>query len=119
MSFYFLTEFLKKFFRVLHETSSSWLKFLHNFQKHPVLIFNCLRIIINQIFSMKFTVLALYILTDMLFSKEEQSVCTFRLNAHLKTYFMRRFSSTSTPKPFFLCFFFFPQHHNNNYTNKL
>jgi hypothetical protein len=26
----------KYFFRVLHEASSSWLKFLHNFQKHPV-----------------------------------------------------------------------------------
>jgi hypothetical protein len=36
MSFYFLTEFFKYFFRVLHEASSSWLKFLHNFQKHPV-----------------------------------------------------------------------------------
>jgi hypothetical protein len=32
MSFYFLTEFLKYFFRVLHEASSSWLKYLHNFQ---------------------------------------------------------------------------------------
>jgi hypothetical protein len=28
--------FFKYFFRVLHEASSSWLKFLHNFQKHPV-----------------------------------------------------------------------------------
>jgi hypothetical protein len=28
--------FLKYFFRVLHEARSSWLKFLHNFQKHPV-----------------------------------------------------------------------------------
>jgi hypothetical protein len=36
MSFYFLTEFFKYFFRVLHEASSSWLKFLHAFQKHPV-----------------------------------------------------------------------------------
>jgi hypothetical protein len=29
-------DFLKPFFRVLHEASSSLLKFLHNFQKHPV-----------------------------------------------------------------------------------
>jgi hypothetical protein len=29
-------EFFKYFFRVLHEASSSWLKFLHNFQKHPI-----------------------------------------------------------------------------------
>jgi hypothetical protein len=36
MSFYFLTEFFKYFFRVLHGASSSWLKFLHAFQKHPV-----------------------------------------------------------------------------------
>jgi hypothetical protein len=28
--------FFKYFFRVLHEASSSSLKFLHNFQKHPV-----------------------------------------------------------------------------------
>jgi hypothetical protein len=33
---YFLTEFFKYFFRVPHEASSSWLKFLHNFQNHPV-----------------------------------------------------------------------------------
>jgi hypothetical protein len=99
MSFYFLTEFFKYFFRVLHEASSSWLKFLHNFQKHPVLIFNCLRIIINQIFSMKFTVLALYIRTDMLLSKEEQSVCTFRPNAHLKTLFYEMFFQYVHAKP--------------------
>jgi hypothetical protein len=36
MSFNFLTEFFKYFFRVLHEASSSWLKFVHAFQKHPV-----------------------------------------------------------------------------------
>jgi hypothetical protein len=36
MSFYFLTEFFKYFFRVLHEASSSWLKFIHGFQNHPV-----------------------------------------------------------------------------------
>jgi hypothetical protein len=36
MSFYFLTEFLKYFFRVLDEASSSWLKFAHAFQNHPV-----------------------------------------------------------------------------------
>jgi hypothetical protein len=36
MSFYFLTEFFRYFFRVLHEASSSWLKFVHLFQKHPV-----------------------------------------------------------------------------------
>jgi hypothetical protein len=36
MSFYFLTEFFRSFFRVLHEASSSWLKFGHAFQKHPV-----------------------------------------------------------------------------------
>jgi hypothetical protein len=91
--------FFKYFFRVPHEASSSWLKFLHNFQKHPVLIFNCLRIIINQIFSMKFTVLALYIRTDMLFSKEEQSVCTFRPNAHLKTLFYETFFQYVHAKP--------------------
>jgi hypothetical protein len=36
MSFYFLTEFFKYFFRFLHEASSSWLKCLHAFQKHPI-----------------------------------------------------------------------------------
>jgi hypothetical protein len=36
MSFYFLTKFFKYFFRVLHEASSSWLKFVHAFQNHPV-----------------------------------------------------------------------------------
>jgi hypothetical protein len=35
---FFDIEFSKYFFRVLHEASSSWLKFLHNFQKHPVFI---------------------------------------------------------------------------------
>jgi hypothetical protein len=34
MSFYFLTEFFRYFFRVLHEASSSWLKYLYNFQEH-------------------------------------------------------------------------------------
>jgi hypothetical protein len=29
-------EFLKYFFRVLHEASGSWLEFLHAFQKYPV-----------------------------------------------------------------------------------
>jgi hypothetical protein len=33
---FFDIEFFKYFFRVLHEASSSWLKFLHNFQNHPV-----------------------------------------------------------------------------------
>jgi hypothetical protein len=33
---FFDIEFFKYFFRVLHEASSSWLKFLHIFQKHPV-----------------------------------------------------------------------------------
>jgi hypothetical protein len=33
---FFDIEFFKYFFRILHEASSSWLKFLHNFQKHPV-----------------------------------------------------------------------------------
>jgi hypothetical protein len=33
---FFDIEFFKYFFRVLHKASSSWLKFLHNFQKHPV-----------------------------------------------------------------------------------
>jgi hypothetical protein len=33
---FFDTDFLKYFFRVLHEASSSWLKFVHNFQKHPL-----------------------------------------------------------------------------------
>jgi hypothetical protein len=36
MLFYFLTEFFRYFFRVLHEASSSWLKFMHAFQKHSV-----------------------------------------------------------------------------------
>jgi hypothetical protein len=37
MSFYFFDiEFLKYFFRVLHEASSPWLKFVHAFQNHPV-----------------------------------------------------------------------------------
>jgi hypothetical protein len=39
MSFYFLTEFFKYFFRVLHEASSSWLQFVHAFQKHSVYYF--------------------------------------------------------------------------------
>jgi hypothetical protein len=34
---FFDIEFFKYFFRVLYEASSSWLKFLHNFQNHPVL----------------------------------------------------------------------------------
>jgi hypothetical protein len=33
---FFDIEFLKYFFRVLHEASSSWLKFVQAFQKHPV-----------------------------------------------------------------------------------
>jgi hypothetical protein len=33
---FFDLEFFKYFSRVLHEASSSWLKFLHSFQKHPV-----------------------------------------------------------------------------------
>jgi hypothetical protein len=33
---FFDVEFFKYFFRVLHDASSSWLKFLHTFQKHPV-----------------------------------------------------------------------------------
>jgi hypothetical protein len=33
---FFDIEFFKYFFRVLHEASSSWLKYLHNFQNHPV-----------------------------------------------------------------------------------
>jgi hypothetical protein len=37
---FFDIEFFKYFFLVLHEASSSWLKFLHAFQKHPVDI-NC------------------------------------------------------------------------------
>jgi hypothetical protein len=32
----FHIEFFRYFFRVLHEASSSWLKFVHAFQKHPV-----------------------------------------------------------------------------------
>jgi hypothetical protein len=28
--------FFEYFFRVLHEASSSWLKYLYNFQEHPV-----------------------------------------------------------------------------------
>jgi hypothetical protein len=31
------------FFRVLHEASSSWLKFVHAFQKHPVERSNCVK----------------------------------------------------------------------------
>jgi hypothetical protein len=37
MSIYFLTEFFKYFFRVLHEASSSRLKFGRTFTEHPVL----------------------------------------------------------------------------------
>jgi hypothetical protein len=33
---FFDIEFFRYFFRVLHEASSSWLKFVHSFQKHPV-----------------------------------------------------------------------------------
>jgi hypothetical protein len=33
---FFDIEFFKYFFRVLHEAGSSWLKFGHAFQKHPV-----------------------------------------------------------------------------------
>jgi hypothetical protein len=33
---FFDLEFFRYFFRVLHEASSSWLKFVHAFQKHPV-----------------------------------------------------------------------------------
>jgi hypothetical protein len=33
---FFDIEIFKYFFRVLHEASSSLLKFLHNFQNHPV-----------------------------------------------------------------------------------
>jgi hypothetical protein len=36
MSIYFLTEFFKYFFRVLHEASSSWLKLFRVFRLHPV-----------------------------------------------------------------------------------
>jgi hypothetical protein len=36
MSFYFLTEFFKYFFRVLHEASSSWLKLCCIILGHPV-----------------------------------------------------------------------------------
>jgi transcription initiation factor IIF auxiliary subunit len=32
---FFDIEFFTYFFRVLHEASSSWLKFVHEFQKHP------------------------------------------------------------------------------------
>jgi hypothetical protein len=39
MSFYFLTEFCKYFFRVLHEASSSWLKFCRAFQGHAVYVY--------------------------------------------------------------------------------
>jgi hypothetical protein len=38
MSIYFLTEFFKYFFRVLHEASSSRLKFGRTFIQHPVFI---------------------------------------------------------------------------------
>jgi hypothetical protein len=35
---FFDIEFFKYFFRVLHEASSSWLKFLHNLQNYPVFL---------------------------------------------------------------------------------
>jgi hypothetical protein len=40
MSYYFLTylAFFKYFFPVVHEASSSWLKFVYAFQNHPVFI---------------------------------------------------------------------------------
>jgi hypothetical protein len=34
--FYFLTDFFKYVFRVLHEASSSWLKFCRSIFSHPV-----------------------------------------------------------------------------------
>jgi hypothetical protein len=37
MSIYFLTEFFKYFFRVLHEASNSWLNLFRVFRLHPVL----------------------------------------------------------------------------------
>jgi hypothetical protein len=37
---FFDIEFFKYFFRILHEASSSWLKFVHNFHKHPVYLTN-------------------------------------------------------------------------------
>jgi hypothetical protein len=37
---FFDIEFFRYFFRVLHEASRSWLKFVHAFQKHPVYIFD-------------------------------------------------------------------------------
>jgi hypothetical protein len=39
---FFDTEFFRYFFRVLHEASSSWLKFVHGFQKHPVYVHICI-----------------------------------------------------------------------------
>jgi hypothetical protein len=51
MSFYFLAEFFKYFFRVLHEASSSGLKFLHNFQKHPVFCYIVVIIYENSFFA--------------------------------------------------------------------
>jgi hypothetical protein len=36
MSIYFLQEFFKYFFRVVHEASSSWLKLFRVFRLHPV-----------------------------------------------------------------------------------
>jgi hypothetical protein len=41
MSFYFLTEFFKYFFLVLHEASSSWLKFCRAFQGHLYIYSRC------------------------------------------------------------------------------
>jgi hypothetical protein len=38
---FFDLEFFKYFSRVLHEASSSWLKFLHSFQKHIQGIYRC------------------------------------------------------------------------------
>jgi hypothetical protein len=37
MSIYFLTEFFKYFFRLLHEAGNSWLNLFRVFRLHPVL----------------------------------------------------------------------------------
>jgi hypothetical protein len=49
-----LTEFFKYFLRVLHEASSSWLKFLNNFQNHPVCSFNITTVLKQTEYFFKF-----------------------------------------------------------------
>jgi hypothetical protein len=48
---FFDIEFFKYFFRVLHEASSSGLKFLHNVRKHPVFCYIVVIIYENSFFA--------------------------------------------------------------------